>query len=294
MEPEEERWVIPTRYGTSRVVTVRKLSSLIRGRKLHGLELVRREGGGQWAPLHQFAVYQAVVPHQGDASIVAQRRYREGLMRLAGVGVIALGCALVATTLHDPSEMIPLGLALVGLFLAVVWPVFRNLTGPLQHAAVTRRDDLAQRLSALLKPLAEKGIPVAQLQEAVLRLHRQRRALEQVDTDEGALEAERVQLLVQKQSGDPQLRRIAERQLDAVEARIAAFTQARQMRARLLTEEREILRRIGDFHRAPAALTGPGVEAAVEDELARVKLEMQAVEEVEKILHRAQIVPTHR
>ncbi|MFT5682813.1 MAG: hypothetical protein ACI8RZ_003737 [Myxococcota bacterium] len=283
------RWRIPNHIGASRTVSTEKLTALIRRGRLSGMELVRQEDGTRWEPLFSLPLFQSVVPHQGDPEMVARLRFRERGLRHGVTLVLVLMFVLGSFLVRDPGGLVIPAVFTIGIFLRWVWPMLRSLAGPLiQPSALMAGDDLPERLTALLLPLADNGMHVDSLQEAILGLHRQRRALERLlsTLDQGALEAERIQaLLTCRQATTLPERTANERQLATIEARLSALHEARQTRDRLAMEEREMLGRLGELHDVRPQITQENLEVDLE----RVRMEMQAVEEVERLLQQVQL-----
>jgi len=75
------------RGSKTEVITESTLRRRLKKSDYSGVELVRRDGTSIWKPLHDVPLFTELVPHTGDAKLVAQKR------QLVSFGWHALGYA---------------------------------------------------------------------------------------------------------------------------------------------------------------------------------------------------------
>jgi hypothetical protein len=290
-----------------------ELIELLRGGKLTGAELVRRDDEEEWQPLFESRIYRREVPWLGDPRDAARRRVLRGL---AGhfSGFFITGVVMVATTGEFPFWMSIWGAVLLVQILGSLPAAWALLRRRIHDARAEGRSALPAREPAAALPAQAAPLsPVAQEAARVRALIEQRggkdtaRLLAEVDgilkltTELGARETdlseqtserERVALTAAVADARGRLeraelaqdRRLFERQLEVLQGRQEAIAKAMRVLDRLrvrreLAEHQLKQLRLDLSRGAASGLDVPELSSRLEF----IRYEVDAREEIEEI-----------
>jgi hypothetical protein len=275
---------------------------------LDGTELVRPPGAEAWVPLHDTALFREEVPFIGDPWVAARRRSVQGFLGHLGSFAVVLAMLWIITGAF-PAYLLWWGLFVALHGIRVIGPALELWRGhgeaapePVATPAVpepTRSEFLQtfdQALDALRAQLQASPVDHAPdldgLRKAAVDLDaRGQQIVALADPEvEARLTKERAEVDEQlKAAGSERSSEALEAQRSALDTRLAAIAEARDVQIRLRARQRTLLHELealrAELLRA-ALREGPeGPELA--EQVERLRRETAASEEVDEVLARA-------
>jgi len=262
---------------------------------LTGIELAKPPGAETWAPLHSTALYQQVVPHQGDLDAVLRRRVLTPWLRHIAIFVVLF---VVFSITGLPTMWFPfwgIGVAVHGLSTLHKWMSLPDRSPTAQDGRVATAQTPSSRASSELLAAIDALIAsgwhddLTALRQAAEELAIRRAvAVDAADPDATqALIDERASVQHALTSADDTTAAMLRDQLGAIDARIAFHEEVQRLATRLQTRERTLLHQVESLRLGALSKEQSTARVDLDASVVRLRSELRADAEVSDALARA-------